>query len=440
MRSHVEAAAGSDREAAGPALAASSVGLQSRVLELQRSAGNAAFCRLMRAQGSPARTPAGADGDVIAEAKRMLAENDRGPGAMTALVRRFGKGRVAAPQNHATLLAAGARGYAFKYLAGSGYLSIGEDFVERLAGGDLEALKAELAKAVAEIDAPSAAGAAAAPAGRPATGSSASAPQAEEPRKKKEARNPRNGAFRRRVRELLAPIQVEHEVKEGTAEFDKLLPPWQVQYEREAKAREHYAKHNADVTSSKYSTCITFMNNVLNEAKKQAGGRVERIGSDAETFLKGVPGAWNAGAELGTYDPEEGDVYVFYFPADHPEPKKRNTFSHTGFIRSVGPVGSNGMQTWVTVDAGQGTAGALRVTSATPMVKDGQPVLDKDKKPVMKYTYEVVVKGEESIKARVRTFDTKKKLMYGGENEDKDPRVLKGWVDIDQAVTLPKAK
>jgi hypothetical protein len=40
----------------------------------------------------------------------------------------------------------------------------------------------------------------------------------------------------------------------------------------------------------------------------------------------------------------------------------------------------------------------------------------------------------------VRTFDTKKKLMYGGENEDKDPRVQRGWVDIDQAVTLPKAK
>jgi hypothetical protein len=73
-------------------------------------------------------------------------------------------------------------------------------------------------------------------------------------------------------------------------------------------------------------------------------------------------------------------------------------------------------------------------------MKDGEPVMGADKKPVIKYTYEVVVKGEESIKARVRTFDTKKKLMYGGENEDKDPRVLRGWVDIDQAVTLPKAK
>jgi hypothetical protein len=438
MRAHVEAAAGSDREAAEPALPAASPGLQSRALELQRSAGNAAFCRLMRAQRSLARQPAGADGVVIAEAKRMLDENDRGPGAMTALVRKFGKGRVAAPQKHATLLAAGARGYAFKYLAGSGYLSIGEDFVERLAGGDVEALKAELAKAIAEIDAPTPAPSA--QAGQPERAPSASAATPKEPRKKKEARNPRNGPFRRRVRELLAPIQLEHEVKEGTAEFDKLLPAWQVQYEREAKAREHYAKNNPDVTSSKYSTCITFMNNVLNQAKKQAGGQVKRIGSDAESFLKDVPGAWNSGQELGTYDPEEGDVYVFYFPGDHPEPKKRNTFSHTGFIRSVGPVGANGMQTWVTVDAGQGTAGALRVTSATPVMKDGEPVMGADKKPVIKYTYEVVVKGEESIKARVRTFDTKKKLMYGGENEDKDPRVLRGWVDIDQAVTLPKAK
>jgi hypothetical protein len=356
---------------------------------------------------------------VIAEAKRMLAQNDRGPGAMMALLRKFGKGRVAAPQKHVTMLAAGARGHAFQYRAG-GYLSIGEDFVERLARADVEALKAELAKVIAEID-----------------GLTPVAAAPKEPRKKKDARNPRNGPFRQRVRELLAPIQPDHEVKEGSKEFEKLLPAIQVQGEREAKAREHYAK-GTDVTSSKYSTCITFMNNVLNEAKKKAGGPVKRIGSDAETYLKDVPGAWNAGDQLGTYDPEEGDIYIFYFPADHPEPKKRNTFSHTGFIRSVGRVGADGKQTWVTVDAGQGTAGALQVTSATPAMKDGQPVLDNKGKPVMNYTYKVVVQGAESIKARVRTFDTKKKLMYGGENEDKDPRVLRGWVDIDQAVTLPK--
>ena len=87
----------------------------------------------MRAQRNLTRQPAGADETVIAEAKRMLSQDDRGPDAMMALVRRFGKGRVAAPQKHVTMLAAGARGYAFKYLPSSpGYLSIGEDFVERL--------------------------------------------------------------------------------------------------------------------------------------------------------------------------------------------------------------------------------------------------------------------------------------------------------------------
>ena len=179
------------------------------------------------------------------------------------------------------------------------------------------------------------------------------------------------------------------------------------------------------------------MNNVVNEATKKAGGPVKRIGSDAETYLKDEPGAWNAGNELGTYNPEEGDIYVFYFPADHPT--KPNRFSHTGFIRSVGPV-VGGMQKWVTVDAGQGTGGALQVTSATPRMKDGEPVLDTKKHPVIDYTYKEIVKGAESIRARVRTFDTNKKLMYGGENEDKDPRVLRGWVDIDQAVKLPTPK
>ena len=433
MRAHVEAATGSDHEAATPVPPPALVGLHSRVLELQRTAGNSAVSGLLRAQRNLARQPAGADDDVITEAKRMLSQNDRGPDAMVALVRRFGKGRVAAPQKRVTMLAAGARGHAFEYSAG--YLSIGEDFVERLAKADVEALKAELAKVIAEIDGASPAGAAE----EPKLDAPVAAPEPQQPRKKAEARNPRNGPFRQRVRELLAKIQLDHEVKEGSEEFKEFLPATQVQGERETKAREHYAK-GTDATSSKYSTCITFMNNVLNQAKKQAGGPVKRIGSDAETYLKDVPGAWNAGDELGTYDPEEGDIYVFYFPADHPEPKKRNTFSHTGFIRSVGPVGADGKQTWVTVDGGQGTAGALEVASATPATKDGQPVLDKKGNPVVNYTYKVVVPGAESIKARVRTFDTKQKLMYGGENEDKDPRVLRGWVDIDQAVTLPKSE
>jgi hypothetical protein len=439
MRAHVEAAPGGDSEAAARVPPAALLGLPGRVMELQRTAGNGAVCGLLRAQRSVARQPTG-DDTVIAEAKRMLSQNDRGPDAMMALVRRFGKGRVAAPQKHVTMLAAGARGYAFKYLPGSqGYLSIGQDFVERLARADVEALKAELGKVIAEIDGGAPAPAAPPQVKQPAPDAPAPALEPKEPRKKPEARNPRNGPFRQKVKELLAPIQFDKEIKEGSEEFDKLLPASQVRSEREGKAREHHAK-GTDATSSKYSTCITFMNNVLNMAKKNAGGPVKRVGSDAETYLKDVPGAWNAGHEVGTYDPEEGDIYVFYFPADHPNPSKRNTFSHTGFIRSVGPVGTNGMQTWVTVDAGQGTAGALQVTSSTPAMKDGQPVLDKKGNPVMNYTYKEVIKGAESIKARVRTFDTNKKLMYGGENEDKDPRVLRGWVDIDQAVTLPKPK
>jgi len=97
MRAHVEAATASDHEAAPPAPPPALAGLQGRALDLQRSAGNSAVCGLPRAQRSLARQPAAADDDVIAEAKRMLSQNDRGPDAVVALVRRFGKGRVAAP-------------------------------------------------------------------------------------------------------------------------------------------------------------------------------------------------------------------------------------------------------------------------------------------------------------------------------------------------------
>jgi hypothetical protein len=132
-----------------------------RIIALQRSVGNAAVGRLLREARWLAREPASADGDVITTAQQMLATDDRGPSSQIALLRMFAKGRVAAPQNHATLLAAGSAGHTFKFLPASGtppatygpYLSIGANFEERLARGEVDALAAELEVAIKQIDA-----------------------------------------------------------------------------------------------------------------------------------------------------------------------------------------------------------------------------------------------------------------------------------------------
>jgi hypothetical protein len=41
---------------------------------------------------------------------------------------------------------------------------------------------------------------------------------------------------------------------------------------------------------------------------------------------------------------------------------------------------------------------------------------------------------KDRILERTRTVDTAAGIVYGGENADKDPRRLRGWLDVDQVV------
>jgi hypothetical protein len=125
------------------------------------SATSNAGVAVMRAANMVQTAPA-SDEAVIAEAKAMIGENRLWPGPVAKLLRMFAKGRLTAPQGHATLLVAGGS-FTFKYIAASGvpghpaiygpYLAIGDDFAIRAARGDLRALAGELATVILQIDA-----------------------------------------------------------------------------------------------------------------------------------------------------------------------------------------------------------------------------------------------------------------------------------------------
>ena len=158
---------------------------------------------------------------------------------------------------------------------------------------------------------------------------------------------------------------------------------------------------------------------MLGRGATASGAQVPAMGgTDAEAKAQKRPGAWHPGTEIETNSPSPGDVYVFHYPDDHKE--RSGYFSHTGLVWAVEKQ-ADGTQIWWTIDGGQGTAGTY--TSAVD--EHG------------KVTYTSTQKGAERILKRRRVYDPVTKRMKGGENDDKDDRVLRGWVDIDQLVTAP---
>ncbi len=108
-------------------------------------------------QASTAQPATTSDEALIEEAKAMIQENRVGPEAVGALLRKFAKGRVGAPQRRAKLLPAMGHPRTFEYIPPGLFdrpcLSVGNDFVDRVARGDLSALASELAVVVLKIDA-----------------------------------------------------------------------------------------------------------------------------------------------------------------------------------------------------------------------------------------------------------------------------------------------
>ena len=129
-----------------------------------------------------------------------------------------------------------------------------------------------------------------------------------------------------------------------------------------------------------------------------------------------ILGAWHPGSEIETASPRPGDVHVFHYPPDHRE--RPNYFSRTGLVWAVEKQPDD-TQVWWTVDGGQGTAGTYLSTEG----------------PDKGISYTPTRKGAERILKRRRVYDPATKRMKGGENNDKDDRVLRGWIDIDQLVT-----
>jgi hypothetical protein len=243
-------------------------------------------------------------------------------------------------------------------------------------------------------------------------------------------RNPPNGAFRQTVLAVLRPFaetvltkgQSPEEpdaygASEGSEPFNSIVSASTAESGRKTTALDVLEGRTGKDT--RWTSCIAFLTAVLGKGVAASGGTIPRMGgTDAEAKASRIPGAWHPGSEVETNSPLPGDMYVFHYPKDHP--KRPGWFSHTGLVWAVEKQ-ADGTQVWWTIDGGQGEAGVYTAT--------------KDDKGAVTYTQTKV--GKESIKKRRRVYDPTTKTMKGGENADADDGELRGWVDIDQLVTLP---
>jgi hypothetical protein len=243
-------------------------------------------------------------------------------------------------------------------------------------------------------------------------------------------RNPPNGTFRQTVMAVLKPFAETRLSKgqapgepdvygaaEGSDLFHSIVSASTVKAGRQKTALDILEGTTGKDTH--WTSCIAFLTAVLGKGVEASGGKIPKMGgTDAEAKASKVPGAWHPGSEVETNSPLPGDMYVFHYPKTHP--KRPGWFSHTGLVWSVEKQ-ADGTQIWWTIDGGQGQAGEYTAT--------------RDAKGTVTYTETKV--GKESIKKRRRVYDPATKMMKGGENADADDRELRGWVDIDQLVTLP---
>lgn len=231
-------------------------------------------------------------------------------------------------------------------------------------------------------------------------------------------RNPRMGKFRQTVMEVLKPFAEAGETAEGTALFNSIVSAATAKAGRQQTALDVLEKRTGK--DSHWTSCIAFLTGVLGKAVATSGVTMPKMGgSDAEVKAAKIPGAWHPGSEVESNSPLPGDMYVFHYPKNHKE--RPGYFSHTGLVWAVEKQ-PDGTQIWWTIDGGQGSAGVYTAT--------------KDEHDKVSYTETTV--GKESIKKRRRIYDPTTKTMKGGENNDADDRELRGWVDIDQLVTLPQ--
>jgi hypothetical protein len=243
-------------------------------------------------------------------------------------------------------------------------------------------------------------------------------------------RNVPNGAFRQTVLAVLRPFAETVLTKgrtpeepdvygaaEGSELFHSIVSAATVKSGRQQTALDVLEGRTGKDT--RWTSCIAFLTAVLGKGVAGSGGTMPKMGgTDAEAKAAKIPGAWHPGSEVESKSPLPGDMYVFHYPTTHP--KRPGWFSHTGLVWAVEKQ-NDGTQVWWTIDGGQGEAGEYVATKDA----DG------------KATYKETKVGKESIKKRRRVYDPTTKTMKGGENADTDDRELRGWVDIDQLVTLP---
>jgi hypothetical protein len=243
-------------------------------------------------------------------------------------------------------------------------------------------------------------------------------------------RNARNGTFRQTVMAVLRPFAETVLAKgqkpgepdvygaaEGSELFHSIISASTVTAGRKQTALDVLEGRTGKDTH--WTSCIAFLTAVLGKGAAASGGTIPKMGgTDAEAKASKIPGAWHPGSEVESNSPLPGDMYVFHYPKNHP--KRPGWFSHTGLVWAVEKQ-DDGTQIWWTIDGGQGAAGEYTATRDA-----GGNV-----------TYAETKVGKESIKKRRRVYDPRTKTMKGGENADADDRELRGWVDIDQLVTLP---
>jgi hypothetical protein len=243
-------------------------------------------------------------------------------------------------------------------------------------------------------------------------------------------RNPRNGTFRQTVMSVLKPFAETvlskgqkpgepdvYGAAEGSELFNSIVSASTVTSGRQQTALDVLEGRTGKDTH--WTSCIAFLTAVLGKGATGSGGTIPKMGgTDAEVKASKIPGAWHPGSEVESNSPLPGDMYVFHYPKDHKT--RPGWFSHTGLVWAIEKQ-ADGTQIWWTIDGGQGTAGEYAATK-------------NDKGQV---TYTQTKAGNESIKKRRRVYDPVTKTMKGGENADSDDRALRGWVDIDQLVTLP---
>jgi hypothetical protein len=243
-------------------------------------------------------------------------------------------------------------------------------------------------------------------------------------------RNPRNGAFRQAVMSVVKPFAETvlskgqkpgepdvYGAAEGSDLYSSIVGASTATAGRQQTALDVLEGRTGK--DSVWTSCIAFLTGVLGKAAAASGGRIPKMGgSDAEVKASKIPGAWHPGSEVDSNSPLPGDMYVFHYLKTHPT--RPGYFSHTGLVWAVEKQ-DDGTQIWWTIDGGQGEAGKYVATKGA----NGS------------ITYTETKVGKESIKKRRRVYDPKTKTMKGGENADVDDRELRGWVDVDQLVTLP---